>query len=65
MTRSGCEPPVEPPPVEAGAKVAMTPKTPFMATLQVPVPLQPPPLQPVNLEPAAATAVSVTRVPAV
>jgi hypothetical protein len=64
-TRSGREPPVEPPPVDAGANVAVTPMTLLTVTLQVPVPLQPPPLQPVNLEPDAARAVSVTRVPAV
>ena len=34
-----------------------------MATVQVPVPAQPPPDQPVNVEPVAGAAVRVTVVP--
>jgi hypothetical protein len=59
------DPPPDPLPAEDGAKVAVTTVEPFIVTLQVPVPLQPPPLQPVNRDPEAARAVSVTRVPAV
>lgn len=36
----------------------------FMATVQVPVPEQPPPLQPENVEPESAAAVNVTVSPA-
>jgi hypothetical protein len=43
--------------------VAVTEFAPVIATVQVPVPLQPPPLQPVNVVPVAGAAVSVTVVP--
>ena len=44
-------------------KVAVTVRLELMATVQVPVPEQPPPDQPAKVEPAVATAVRVTLVP--
>src|SRR5262249_58235175 len=47
-----------------GAKLALTDVAAFIATVQVPVPEQPPPLQPVNVAVADGMAVNVTMVPA-
>src|SRR5207245_967221 len=44
-------------------KVAVTVVAAVTATLQAPVPEQPPPLQPVNVAPPAGLAVNVTTVP--
>ena len=47
-----------------GPKLALTDVAAFSATVQVPVPEQPPPLQPVNMAVADGVAVNVTTVPA-
>ena len=51
-------------PVATGVNVAVTLLAAFIATTQVPVPVQPAPLQPVNWKPVAGVAASVTFVPA-
>jgi hypothetical protein len=48
---------------DAALNTAVTVTLDEMATLQVPVPEQPPPLQPANTEPEAGVAVNVTVVP--
>ena len=59
----------EPPPARVTStlrcrvKVALTDWSPFIVTVQVPIPEQPPPDQPANRLPSSATAVSVTWVP--
>jgi hypothetical protein len=43
----------------------VTDVAPFIVTVQVPVPVQPPPVQPTKVEPAAGVAVKITPVPVV
>ena len=50
---------------DCSVNVAVTVVSALSATVQVPVPVQPPPLQPVKVEPAAGVAVRVTAVPTV